>query len=478
MVGASKILTVSYGTFSCTLEGFDDPFTTMKAIAEYFRDLAADDRYFGAEPPQPDVTQLHAIAQRAAARPVAAALEENGLRLRQGAGGAPLDLATAAAASPAEADEADVFEQLDGPATPAPAPTVAEAEDDTADLLAEDPEADEAEDENVFELPEDEDAEIGDKLAAARADLAAQPEPPAATTAPVAAGADSGPKRLRTPNVSPQDIVEAARRGITRASARPDAFRPSLDPEDDSLSPEDEQALAAELAALEDDPTPAAEDDKPKDGRAILQSTIEREDAALDRLLAKTNRQLSDPGAEQKRASFAHMKAAVAATQAERADPAAGDSDSDAPDTAYRADLARAVQKPAEPKPATLVLVADRDAAAKAAPARPVRPRRVEAPAGTDRAGTDEGFAKYVEKVGAHGLSDMMEAAAAYLNLVEGHEAFTRPQVMHMVLRQDKDKKFTREDSLRSFDALVRKGVMTRLDRGQFALTEDSRYVS
>lgn len=107
MVPGKKTLSVSYGAFSCTLEGFDDPVAALIDVAGYFRDLAAGDRLFGAEPQMPDMATLRGLVGDRTGREVDADAAGDGVALRAAAGSAPEWGTDAEADAEADADDGD-----------------------------------------------------------------------------------------------------------------------------------------------------------------------------------------------------------------------------------------------------------------------------------------------------------------------------------------------------------------------------------
>ncbi|MGR3468518.1 MAG: hypothetical protein ACU0CI_11645, partial [Shimia sp.] len=204
-------------------------------------------------------------------------------------------------------------------------------------------------------------------------------------------------------------------------------------------------------------------------------------------------------------------KAAVAATHAARS---MGEDAADAdPAGAYREDLAQVVASSPRDRsaPAPLTLVAEQrvgqpaesrepdvappsdpvvapaaqrraNRAANASGERP-RPRAVEPARSADtsepaRHGRARGdFQAFAQDVGAQSVPDMLQAAAAYVTHVEGSNVFSRPKVMRMVKDGMGDGAFTREDGLRAFGTLLRKGRIEKLRGGEFRVTDATGFV-
>lgn len=521
MVQNNKVLTVSYGTFSCTLEGFDDSFETMKAIAEYFRDLSADDRYFGSEPPQPDAEMLTRIAQRDAAKHVEASQSDSGLLLRatqQAARSAPAAVATAAQPDPAPsttppAQGAESFFADAEPVESAPAP----AADSIAAKLQRIRAVVSHSEENSVVYTEDEETGLGDQPAAPKDAVAAafeagsldasdltesdKPETEVGATAPTFEAEEIDD----TPAVA-EPVADAETTEEPEESVQPFSMPQDNDYEDEEEAPTP-SALFTDLeeTAETDEPgnilSEEAEEDQidavaeSKDGyltaedEANVLSEISKVEAAMDgrapdetaldqdmsRLMDKADSQMDDPATSTQRETYSHLRTAVAATEAERGNQPR---DEDSEESGYRGDLTSVVSprrpeiqvtsmRPQSDTSSPLKLVAEQRVDTNEQDAGPVTPRRVTSKS-EDEANEEGGFAHFAQEQGAQSLPDLLEAAAAYLSFIEGQEQFSRPQLMNKI-RSLKQDDFNREESLRSFGQLLRDGKIEKAGGGRFA---------
>jgi hypothetical protein len=568
MDGSTKILTVSYGTFSCTLEGFDDPLGAMRDIAEYFRDLAADDRYFGAEPPTPDVDMLQNIAEKEVNRRVEARMSDAGVSLRQVAHDAdPVEDADEAAdgaadgvdVSPEETAAAKDAKIVEASAMAARVVSAVRAEEPRADAKdnADTPEtgsgpltfdddflmADEPEDvlalDPAAHLNNDGPAEsVAEKLRRIRAVVSRNldAEPGQSDSAkPDAATQDRDRALTETIEQITADLAEdedapdmgaettgdlEAKTDVSKPDASGDTSEPTglagrdtsealwgADEEDDVSKDDvlaDEPVAHAANASDQDDESEkkiseliesvterveeGADVDEPQDlqvdaaaskddsGRdAVTRLLNENQDNDVGRLLAETDTKLNEDDVVRRRRVISQMRAAVAATKADRlvSRQPSREVVEEEEQSPYRDDLSEAVRT------ATAMPKGNSQSQTAAAPLVLVSSQRVddETPEDTaPAADMPENFADFAKDMGAKELPELLEAAAAYTVFSEGHSSFTRPEIMKRVAAVDPTIRMSREESLRSFGQLLRQGKFRKLERGQFTIDQDTKF--
>ncbi|PZX15546.1 hypothetical protein LX82_00177 [Celeribacter halophilus] len=260
--------------------------------------------------------------------------------------------------------------------------------------------------------------------------------------------------------------------------------------EEDALDDDD----APEVLFMETDESDDSEDDEDAD------NVFDTSDASVSRLLDETDREMAKGENTRRRNAIEHLKAAVGAIRAEKSGAKDASDENDAQE--YKEDLARVV-RPTRPegghktrrKLPPLMLVSEQRIDPPAdlpsgADITPVRPRRVSRAAlavqeaeNFDEADAiakvapekDTTFTEFAETLGAESLPELLEAATAFSNFVQGRETVTRPQIMHLA-QEAMPEDMPVEERLRSFGQLLRQGKIRKLSRGRFAVAENTRF--
>lgn len=449
MTKNKKVLDVSYGVFSCRLEGFDDSLEALKTVASYFRDLSAGDRCFGAEPLAHDRTQ----SSKAASIPQETIEPPDGSHLAAAFFAKTMgdDADTAPRADDAGANEilAARLHRLRAVAARQDARTPDQAYEE--DLEAPAPGQGLAYSGETAAMPATPD-EKTQALQDAIAEISDALNEDDSEDTPAALLQDGGQ--------APQDAAQRDR------------------PAEHDGASSAQRLQAQDTFVLRDDPVPSHARAKVGVGaRDSLPAIDDTGDEDLSRLMAEAEHQMLEPEGKTRRSAFEHLRAAVATRFADRSMEDSRESVAKKAVEIFRSDLAEAV------KPAGMTPPAHRPgrmaetgvAPLKLVAAQRIGSTRAPVPQADGRTFQESSFDAYAKARGATDLPGLLEAAAAYLAFVKGHKDFSRPQLMSC-LQTGNAAGFEREEELKAFGQLLINDKIKRVAGGRFAASDSIGY--
>ena len=459
----SKSLTVTFGTFTCTVIGYEDPFPILRQTVEYLQSVSDSDPEFGTK-------NYNAAAP--AITPGA---------ILPDADSAETEPAESAAASPDLDHEFltrdEVWEGLD------PVHDV-DALSEGADAPAEDPSPDLAE---IFANPASEDADpafaeapsdfdlagLGAAIDAATDDVAAETD--------IAEAGDVPGEMVAAEEITTEEIHIADPSAVSEKAMRPEwvDVKDGTDPEEasdtatapvaeqaapEAASPESESIKlsfgatpgldAGREAKLADVPTTPPESQLAPpvvaSGAPIFEDDDESSDFEFD--IAKA----IDPATSDKTNGKANGEPLVLTTEMS---------------VTYQP---KTSQDNIEAGPE------DTESAVVTSPTEPPVLRLVEAVETVDRENGVEddetrALRNFADRAGAATLPDLLEASAAYVTLIDGRPSFSRGEILRLLDTISDGGAFSQEARIKSFGALLRGGRIHRVENGEFEMSRKAR---